>query len=88
MFDGVYSSEDLRKFFDTTGEPSDASEMAEQSYNNISDVRITGGDAFDIPDSLWPVIQGRRIIYKDFDELSPREQREALGVGLKLLKFF
>jgi hypothetical protein len=75
----------MRQFFDDTGSPSDASVISEQSYNNFSDVKIAGADAFDIPESLWPMIQGREIIYKDFSELTPQEQQEALQVCLKLL---
>ena len=39
------------------------------------------GDPFEIPESLWPLVQGRNIIYKDFSELSVQEQLEALGVS-------
>ena len=76
----------MRKFFDDPGAPSDGGAIFEQSYNNISDERTAGADAFDIPESLWPMIQGREIIYKDFSELSLQEQREALRVGLKFIK--
>ncbi|CAB4030037.1 Hypothetical predicted protein, partial [Paramuricea clavata] len=77
VFGDVYSAEDMRHFFDDTGSPSDASLTSDQSYN-FSDVKIAGADAFDIPESLWSMIQGREIIYKDFNELTPQKQLEAL----------
>ena len=84
MFGEFYSADDIRHFLDDTGSPSDAGVLAEQSYNNISDIKIAGGKAFDIPESLLSVIQGREIIYKDFNELSAQEQQEALTVRLSL----
>ena len=71
----------MRHFFDDTGSPSDASVVFEEPYNNISNNKMAEGDPFEIPESLWPLVQGRNIIYKDFSELSVQEQLEALGVS-------
>lgn len=84
VFDDVFSLEDIKMLFDPDiGRPSDANVVSEQSYNNISQETIAEAEAFDIPESLWPVLQGRDITYKDFFELSMREQQEALLVCIK-----
>ena len=73
----------MRYLFGDTGSPSDASVIFEEPHsNNMSSSRVAQGAAFEIPESLWPLIQGRKITYKDFSELSPLDQLQALRVCL------
>lgn len=86
MFGDAISAEDMRQFLHDTGSPSDANVIFDEPYNNISRNKMAEGDAFEIPESLWPRVQGRNIVYKDFSELSVREQLEALGVSSNFIR--
>lgn len=73
----------MREFLDDTRSPSDGSVVSKELYYNTSnrgDVKMAAGAPFKIPEGLWPMIQGRKIIYKDFNELGSLKQQELLGV--------